>query len=123
MIEIKMPSFDVVITKQKVLGNPGTAMSEFYGFTEYKKIPRGVPGIYLFFNEDNELLYCGQTNSLRSRIREHFYSESSAIKEHRQEVHKIAVSFVKDPYEREIFETFIIHELKSKYNIGKVFFR
>jgi hypothetical protein len=47
----------------------------------------------------------------------------SPIKNHRDEVTKIEVCVIEDPVHREIYETFIINESKSKYNVDKVFFR
>lgn len=123
MIHIELPKYDVVIYKSDQLGEVGKPqISSWYGFIDYVKIPRRVAGIYLFFNEKDELLYCGKTDSLRSRIRTHFYDNVSAIKDNRDEVYKIACCFVPDPYEREIYETHAIHQMKSKYNIDKVFF-
>ncbi|PTY83318.1 nucleotide excision repair endonuclease, partial [Heyndrickxia sporothermodurans] len=47
----------------------------------------------------------------------------SAIKKHRDEVQKIAVIYVEDPMEREIYETDIINKEQAKYNIDKVFYK
>jgi len=41
---------------------------------------------------------------------------------HRNEVYRIDICLVEDPMEREIYETYIINELKSKYNVDKVFY-
>ncbi|UHA60661.1 GIY-YIG nuclease family protein [Metabacillus litoralis] len=129
MINIEIPSPNIVITKQKALNTINkTPISSKYGFSDYINIPRRingeqVAGIYMFFNEAEELLYCGQTDSLRSRVREHFYSDSSAIKNYRDEVYQIKIIYVKDDFEREIYETFIINKLESKYNIAKNFKR
>lgn len=123
MIKIEMPTIDLEILKQIGTTLPGKSpIGSLYGFIDYEKIPRELPGIYMFYNEKDELLYCGKTNRLRKRIRWHFYNEKSAISRHRNEVHKIKISFNDDPFEREIYETFIIHVLKSKYNIDKVYF-
>jgi len=123
MITIEIPVPNVEITKQSILGAKNkTPMSSIYGFIEYEKIPRGIAGIYMFFNINDELLYCGQTISLRSRVREHFYSDNSPIRNHRDEVYKISVIYVPGALDRELYETYIINIGKSKYNIDKVFF-
>jgi len=123
MILINVPDPDVTIYKSDILGSAGeTFVSSLYGFTDYRDIPRNVSGIYMFFNKDDELLYVGKAVSLRSRVREHFYSPNSAIKDHREEVFRISVCFVGDALDRELYETYIINKYKAKYNIDKVFY-
>jgi excinuclease UvrABC nuclease subunit len=123
VINIEIPKPNVIIYKQQKLGDINkTPLSSVYGFTDYELIPRNVPGIYMFYNQKDDLLYCGKTNSLRQRIRTHFCDTKSAIRFHRDEVFKISVCFVKDPFEREIYETYINHFYRAKYNADKVFF-
>jgi|SRR3954471_15973029 excinuclease UvrABC nuclease subunit len=125
MIKIEIPPPDIVITKSNMKGDKSKPpMCSVYGFIDYEKIPRNVPGIYMFYNQQGELLYCGQTKKgLRNRIKDHFYSDNSAVSYHRDEIYKIAVNFVPDALERELYETFIINELRSKYNVDKVLFK
>lgn len=118
MINISIPKPDVTISKQK---NP--ELSNIYGFTDFHLIPRDKGGIFMFFNDKKELLFVGKARKLRPRIKRHFEDNVSVIKEHRDEVTKIQVCLVDDPVHREIYETYIVNELKSKYNIDKVFFR
>lgn len=118
MINISIPKPDVTISKQK---NP--ELSNIYGFTDFHLIPRDKGGIFMFFNEKKELLFVGKARKLRPRIKRHFEDNVSVIKEHRDEVTKIQVFIVDDPVHREIYETYIVNELKSKYNVDKVFFR
>ena len=42
---------------------------------------------------------------------------------HRDEVYRIDISYVEEPMDREIYETYIINTLQSKYNIDKVFYK
>lgn len=77
----------------------------------------------MFYNNNQELLFVGKARKLRQRIKKHFEDTVSPIKMHRDEVTKIEVCVIDDPVQREIYETYIINELKSKYNIDKVFFR
>lgn len=124
MINIEIPSPDIVITKQKKLGEPvESELSSVYGFTDYHRIPRDKGGLILFFDANDELLYVGKARKLRPRIKKHFEDNVSPIKMHRNEVYKIAVCVVEDPMEREIYETFIVNKLQAKYNIDKVFFK
>jgi excinuclease UvrABC nuclease subunit len=124
MITIEIPNPDIVITQKKQLGAPVEAViSSQYGFTDYNRIPRDKAGIILFFNKEDELLFVGKARKLRPRVKKHFEDTVSPIKNHRDEVYKIAVCVVEDAMEREIYETFIINTLKAKYNIDKVFYK
>lgn len=124
MIKIEIPSTDVEIMKKRQLGEKGEPdLSSVYGFTDYMRIPRDKSGIYMFFNNKDELLFVGKARKLRQRIRKNFEDNVSAIKLYRDEVYKIAVCFVEDPVDREIYETYIINRLQAKYNVDKVFFK
>lgn len=118
MINITIPTPDVTITKQE---NP--QFSNIYGFTDFHLISRDKGGIFMFYNEQEELLFVGKARKLRPRIKKHFEDTVSVMKDHRNEVTKIEVCMVEDPVEREIYETYIINELKSKYNVDKVFYK
>jgi hypothetical protein len=118
VIQITVPKPDVTITKQD---NP--ELSNIYGFTDFHLITREKGGIYMFYNINDELLFVGKARKLRPRIKKHFEDTVSPIKNHRDEVTKIEVCVIEDPVHREIYETFIINESKSRYNVDKVFFR
>jgi hypothetical protein len=118
VILITVPTSDVTITKQE---NP--QLSHIYGFTDFHLITREHGGIFMFYNNKDELLFVGKARKLRPRIKKHFEDTVSVIKPHRDEVTKIAVCVVDDPVHREIYETYIINEFKAKYNVDKVFFR
>ncbi|WP_442874252.1 nucleotide excision repair endonuclease [Cytobacillus sp. NCCP-133] len=98
-------------------------LSSVYGFTDYHKIPRDKGGMILFFDANEDLLFVGKARKLRQRVKKHFEDNVSPIKNHRDEVYKIAVIFVEDSMEREIYETYIINELQAKYNVDKVFYK
>ncbi|WP_053366459.1 nucleotide excision repair endonuclease [Bacillus sp. FJAT-27245] len=124
MIKIELPAPDVVLTRKKQLGEPVEApISSKYGFTDYNRIPRDKGGIILFFNADDDLLFVGKARKLRPRVKKHFEDTVSPLKNHRDEIHKIAVVVVDEPMEREIYETYAINTLKAKYNIDKVFYK
>ncbi|NHM30251.1 nucleotide excision repair endonuclease [Neobacillus terrae] len=118
MINITIPQPSVTITKQN---NP--ELSDIYGFTDFHLIPRDKGGIFMFYNNNKELLFVGKARKLRQRIKKHFEDNVSPMKMHRDEVAKISVCIIEDPVHREIYETYIINELKAKYNIDKVFFK
>lgn len=124
MIKIDIPTPDVVITKSKQLGEEVEGdLSSVYGFTDYRKLPRDKGGIFMFYDINEQLLYVGKARKLRQRIKKNFEDNLSPIKKYRDEVYKIEVCEVEDPMEREIYETYIINTLQSKYNIDKVFYK
>jgi hypothetical protein len=118
MIKVTIPTPDVTITKQEA-----PVLSNIYGFTDFHLISREEGGIFMFYNDKDELLFVGKARKLRPRIKKHFEDTVSVLKMHRNEVTKIEVCIVEDPVHREIYETYIINELKAKYNVDKVFFR
>ncbi|MCR8645657.1 nucleotide excision repair endonuclease [Paenibacillus sp. N1-5-1-14] len=118
MINITIPTPDVTIMKEE---NP--QLSHIYGFQDFHLISREVGGIFMFYNDEDELLFVGKARKLRQRIKKHFEDTVSPIKAHREEVAKIEVCHVEDAVHREIYETYIINELKAKYNVEKVFFK
>jgi hypothetical protein len=118
VIKITIPKSDVTITKQD-----DPELSNIYGFTDFHLISRDNGGIFIFFNDNEELLFVGKARTLIPRIKKHFEDTVSVIKEHRHEVTKIDVCIIEDPVDREIYETYIINELKAKYNVDKVLFK
>ncbi|MEH7226667.1 nucleotide excision repair endonuclease [Bacillus sp. JJ1566] len=122
MIKITIPTPDLTITERKQVPKENEpVIKDIYGFIDFHLIPRDKGGIFLFFNINDELLFVGKARKLRQRIKKHFEDTVSPIKMHRDEVHKIDICFVEDPMEREIYETYIINKLRSKYNVDKVF--
>lgn len=118
MIDITIPKPDVTITKEN---NP--ELSNIYGFTDFHLITREKGGIFMFYNDNDELLFVGKARKLRPRIKKHFQDNVSPMKMHRDEVTKIEICLVEEPADREIYETYIINKLQAKYNIDKVFYK
>ncbi|MHA6531759.1 nucleotide excision repair endonuclease [Paenibacillus sp. BAC0078] len=118
MISITIPTPDVTITKQE---NP--ELSHIYGFTDFHLITREKGGIFMFYNDKDELLFVGKARKLRPRIKKQFEDTVSVMKPHRDKVTKIDVCIVDDPVDREIYETYIANKLRAKYNVEKVFYK
>lgn len=118
MIIITIPTPDVTITKQ---AEP--ELSHIYGFTDFHLIPRDMGGIFMFYNAQDELLFVGKARKLRPRIKKHFEDTVSVMKDYRDEVTRIDVCLIENPVHREIYETYIVNELKAKYNVDKVLYR
>jgi excinuclease UvrABC nuclease subunit len=124
VIKIEIPQPDLTITERKqVLKENEPEIKPVFGFIDFHLIPRDKGGIFLFYNINDELLFVGKARKLRQRIKKHFEDNVSPIKMHRDEVYRIDISYVEEPMDREIYETYIINTLQSKYNIDKVFYK
>ncbi len=124
MINIQPPKADITIVqrKQDIQGDEAV-IKPIYGFIDLHEIPRDKGGIIQFFNHSGELLFVGKARKLRQRVKKHFEDNVSPLKNHRDEVHRITVSIVEDPMEREIYETYLINTAQAKYNVDKAFYR
>ncbi|MFS0781856.1 nucleotide excision repair endonuclease [Bacillus sp. 1P06AnD] len=122
MIKIEIPQTDVSISQRKQIRTADEPIiKDIYGFIDFHKIPRDKGGIFMFYNIHDELLFVGKARKLRQRIKKHFEDSVSPMKNHREEVYTIDVCVVNDPMERDIYETYIINTLDSKYNVDKKF--
>ena len=123
MIKIEIPQPEITITeRQQNRKENEPEIKPIYGFIDFHLIPRDKGGIFLFYNINDELLFVGKARKLRQRVKKHFEDNVSPIKNHRDEVYRIEVCIVEEPMDREIYETYIINTLKSKYNVEKVFY-
>ncbi|TWT02477.1 nucleotide excision repair endonuclease [Planomicrobium sp. CPCC 101079] len=124
MINIQLPKADVTITqrKQEINGDE-PVIKPIYGFIDLHEIPRDKGGIIQFFNHSGELLFVGKARKLRQRVKKHLEDTVSPLKNHREEIHRISVTIVEDPMERDIYETYVINTQKAKYNVDKVFYK
>src|SRR5690625_2320732 len=75
MINITIPTADVTITKKDA-----PEQSNIYRFTEFQLIPRDKGGIFMFYNDAEELLFVGKARKLRQRIKKHFENKVSVVK-------------------------------------------
>jgi hypothetical protein len=117
VILITLPKPDVTITKQTA-----PELSNIYGFTDFHLITREKGGIFMFYNDKDELLFVGKARKLRQRIKKHFEDTVSPMKNHRDEVVKIEACIVENAVDREIYETYIINKNRAKYNVDKVLY-
>ncbi|WP_281884889.1 nucleotide excision repair endonuclease [Paenibacillus sp. YYML68] len=111
MITITIPEPEVTIYKQQ-----DPQLSHIYGFTDFHLITREKGGIFMFYNDKDELLYVGKARKLRQRIKKHFEDTVSPIKNNREDVVKIAVCLVEDPVERAIYEIYIANTHQARFN-------
>ncbi|MFD2922167.1 GIY-YIG nuclease family protein [Halobacillus naozhouensis] len=75
-------------------------------------------GIYKIFNQDEELMYVGQTTNIRRRLYEHFYGKRKGyfIEKVRYFYVDYNDEFIEQSY-LNLYETYLIRDLKPRYNV------
>lgn len=120
MIEITIPTVELTIRKKDY-----PEEGNIFGFNEadIHRIPRDKGGVFMFYNEDGDVLFVGKARKLRQRVKKHFQDKVSVMKDNRVEIAKIDIFVVESAVDREIYETYLINELEAKYNVDKVFYK
>lgn len=96
------------------------SLSEFYNVGDYHDLDKYSSGIYFFYNDDNELMYVGNSEHLLSRVRGHVTgNEHTGDIKHNFKKYRFAI--LEDPVDRDIYETWYINLWKPVLNTAKVF--
>jgi hypothetical protein len=74
-------------------------------------------GVYVFYSADGEALYVGKTVDFKSRFNDH-----STRSDFYNLAEKARLYFVDSEYEKDIYETHLIRELRPQYNKAKTFY-
>lgn len=78
------------------------------------------PGIYMFRDQDGELLYIGKANSLRARVRSHFAVDAATSLKNREMLRRVAdvdTIVVGSEAEALLLEANLIKEHRPRFNI------
>jgi len=78
------------------------------------------PGVYKFFNPDEELIYVGKAKSLKKRVSSYFTKNSGVnLKTKRmvKEISKIEITLVHSELDALLLENNLIKKVQPKYNI------
>ncbi|KPJ87731.1 MAG: hypothetical protein AMS17_07680 [Spirochaetes bacterium DG_61] len=78
-----------------------------------------MPGVYLFFNRKEELLYVGKTNNLKQRINSYFWNTGESEDKIRgilEGLHRIEYRVLGSDLEALLEEYSLIHEAKPQFN-------
>ncbi len=79
-------------------------------------LPR-TPGVYLFRDARDEVLYVGKATNLRQRVRSYFGSEDRRkIGPMLREAHRVSHVETPDPLTAAVLELRYLHQLKPRYN-------
>lgn len=83
-----------------------------------KLIPKN-PGVYLFRNSEQRVIYVGKAKDLRSRISSYLFNSSSSVKTSHMLQHAASLEYIVTATEKEalLLEFNLIKEHRPKYNI------
>lgn len=75
------------------------------------------PGVYVFYDENGTPLYVGKTKSFKKRFAGHaktseFFRVSAIVR----------LYYVNDEFEKDVYETFLIKELRPEFNRDKTYY-
>lgn len=90
-----------------------------YEITEFGKLPN-QPGVYFFYNKQQEIIYVGKAKDLKKRVSSYFNKNQQHNLKTRKMVEEIAsISFtiVNSEYEALLLENNLIKKTQPRYNI------
>lgn len=78
------------------------------------------PGIYKYYNQDNELIYVGKAKNLRKRVSSYFNKTFTNYKTHElvKRIHHIEFTIVDTEQDAFLLENSLIKQYQPKYNIN-----
>lgn len=94
-------------------------MSVFDYKEELKKIP-DKPGVYQYFDKNNELIYVGKAKNLRNRVGSYFVNEQQLNSKTRvlvRKINRIAFTIVDTEIDAWLLENNLIKKHKPRYNV------
>jgi len=91
--------------------------SEFQNIAQ--TIPRN-PGIYKYYNKENELLYVGKAKDLRKRVSSYFLKNLTSYKTHElvNRIHHIEFTIVNSEQDAFFLENSLIKNFQPRFNIN-----
>lgn len=98
MINIKIPKYDLSVSKDKL-----------------DQIPK-KSGVYFLFNKENELIYIGIAKDLNMRLYFHFHGKTHTFL-FIHIFHTCSMFFENDQTNRSIYELYLINDLKPPLNV------
>ncbi|MFC5627102.1 excinuclease ABC subunit UvrC [Algoriphagus winogradskyi] len=87
--------------------------------TDHLTLP-DQPGVYKYFNEENELIYVGKAKSLKKRVGSYFNKNTGVNLKTRKmvkEIRRIEITLVDSEFDALLLENNLIKKSQPKYNI------
>jgi excinuclease ABC subunit C len=91
----------------------------FYTVEEYNILP-DQPGVYKYYNSENELIYVGKAKSLKKRVASYFVKGTGLNHKTRRmvrEIKRIEITLVNSEFDALLLENNLIKKTQPKYNI------
>jgi excinuclease ABC subunit C len=91
----------------------------FYTVEEYNILP-DQPGVYKYYNSENELIYVGKAKSLKKRVASYFVKGTGLNHKTRRmvrEIKGIEITLVNSEFDALLLENNLIKKTQPKYNI------
>src|SRR5437762_7428763 len=90
---------------------------------EFKKISSGIPnspGIYKYFDVDNNLIYVGKAKNLRKRVTSYFIKTFTSYKTYEliQRIVRIEFTIVNSEQDAFLLENSLIKQFQPRFNIN-----
>src|SRR5437773_9110873 len=90
---------------------------------EYKNISSGIPsnpGVYKYFDLDNNLIYVGKAKNLRKRVTSYFIKTFTSYKTYElvQRISKIEFTIVNSEQDAFLLENSLIKQFQPRFNIN-----
>ena len=91
--------------------------------TEFQNIAPGLPafpGIYKYYNSENELLYVGKAKNIRKRVSSYFNKTLASYKTHElvKRIRKIEFTIVNSEQDAFLLENSLIKQFQPLFNIN-----
>ncbi len=93
--------------------------ASFYTPESYNSLP-DQPGVYKYYNEQQELIYVGKAKSLKKRVSSYFVKNTGVNHKTRRmvkEICKIEITLVNSEFDALLLENNLIKKTQPKYNI------
>jgi excinuclease ABC subunit C len=93
--------------------------ASFYIPEEYNALP-DQPGVYKYYNDNQELIYVGKAKSLKKRVASYFVKNTGLNHKTRKmvrEIRKIEITLVNSEFDALLLENNLIKKTQPKYNI------
>ncbi len=90
-----------------------------YAVEEHHNLP-DLPGVYKYYNLENELIYVGKAKSLKKRVSSYFLKNTGVnykTKRMVREIRKIEITIVDNEFDALLLENNLIKKTQPRYNI------
>lgn len=102
-------------------------LPEYTEFTaeEFKRIKSDysrISGVYVLIGKNGHILYVGKSIDIKKRVEKHLVGHGNSERFYRK-INKLRLYLCTNQFYVEIYETYLINELKPEFNRDKTFFQ